>query len=262
MTVDPVQALRAATRPAAPLAKAAPRLLVAGATGALGAEVVRLLAGGATAHATVVLAREPMTAGLRGVVPWQVPDEDPAGWPLQPVDIGLVLFDPPRLFHGRERALWVPQPAQLPEVAAWLHRCGAHTLAVVAPHDQGRLPEALKRGLASLDEHAVAALGFKRVLILRSARKPASVGSTGLARLAQAMLGVLRFMVPQSEQPVRAVSVARMLASALREAPAGIHIASPQTVWQASQQGGEAVVREWLHGRVGPVPARSTAQSG
>ena len=41
-------------------------------------------------------------------------------------------------------------------LAQWLKRCGVHTLVVV-PHAQGRLPDAVKRGLANLDEHALAA---------------------------------------------------------------------------------------------------------
>src|SRR5690606_5780524 len=95
-------------------------------------------------------------------------------------DTGLVLFEPPRLFFDRERALWTPRPEQLPALAQWMRRSGVRTLAVVLPHAQGRLPEALKRGLASLDEQAVAALGFERLLIVRSARKPEAGVAAGL----------------------------------------------------------------------------------
>ena len=38
----------------------------------------------------------------------------PAAWPRTQADVGVVLFDPPRLFHDRERALWTPTPQQLP----------------------------------------------------------------------------------------------------------------------------------------------------
>jgi hypothetical protein len=53
--------------------------------------------------------------------------------------------------------------------------------------------------------------------------------------------------VPSSEQPVRAAKVAEFLAAALQLAPPGIHVAAPQTVWQAAQGDPYATVREWLH---------------
>ena len=55
----------------------------------------------------------------------------------------------PRLFYDRERALWTPGPGQLLPLAEWMHRSGVRTLVVVTPHAPGRLPEAIKRGLAS-----------------------------------------------------------------------------------------------------------------
>lgn len=121
------------------------------------------------------------------------------------------------------------------------------TLAIVQPHDQGRLPEALKRGLASLDEQAVVACGFERVILVRSARKPANAKfANPLERLAAWMLSVVRFMVPSSEQPVRASKVAELVDVALRIAPPGVHVAAPEMVWQASQGEMESVARAWL----------------
>jgi len=220
-------------------------LIIAGATGALGNEVVRRLVG--QFGVTHVLARQPITAGLRGVAAAVVEGEDPTAWPPLPAATGIVLFDPPRLFHDRERALWTPAPEQLPAVASWLRRSGVATLAVVLPHAQGRLPEALKRGLASLDEQAVAALGFERLLVVRSARKPASSTRAGLlARAADLVLSSLKYMVPASEQPVRALKVADFVAQALRVAPPGIHVAAPELVWRAAQGDTVATVRQWL----------------
>ena len=214
------------------------RLLIAGAAGALGDAVVRELAGSHGYEHTQVLAREPMRAGLRGIGTLLVPAADPQAWPPTVADDAIVMFDPPRMYHERERALWTPLPEQLPELARWLRACGATTLAVVLPHQQGRLPDALKRGLANLDEHAVARLGFERLLILRTARKPAELALASLpARLARFMLSVFKYMVPSSEQPVRAAKVAQLLALALRIAPAGIHVAAPETVWRAAQSG-------------------------
>ena len=33
------------------------------------------------------------------------------------LDVGLIMFEPPRPFYQRERALWTPQPEQLLAVA-------------------------------------------------------------------------------------------------------------------------------------------------
>ena len=101
---------------------------------------------------------------------------------------------------------------QLPALAHWLRRSGVRTLAVVLPHAPGRLPEALKRGLASLDEQAVAAHG------LRAPADPAlgaeaAGGAPGAAcwrGWRTGCCGIFKYMVPSSEQPVRAAKVAEL----------------------------------------------------
>jgi hypothetical protein len=60
------------------------------------------------------------------------------------------------------------------------------------------------------------------------------------------MLGIFKYMVPSSEQPVRAVKVAELLGVALSIAPPGIHVAAPDLVWQAAQQDVRTVARRWL----------------
>jgi hypothetical protein len=250
MSVSPLQALQAASRPIAPAgtsstsAGAPTGVVIAGATGALGQEVLRRLVGAPGVGAI-----------LRGVSAAQVDDQAIEAWPLLAAGTGLILFDPPRLYHDRERALWAPDPAQLVRVATWMRRSGVTTLAVVQPHDQGRLPEALKRGLASLDEHALATLGFERLLLVRSARKPGAGDPTAsfLARTADWMLSIFRYMLPTSEQPVRASKVAELVLRALQTAPPGIHIAPPELVWQAAQGDLAGVVARWL--RVGLASA-------
>jgi hypothetical protein len=245
MRQDPLQVLQAASRRTSSVAQ--PRLLIAGATGALGNEVLRRLAGSSAFSLTQVLAKEPITEGLRNVRTLLVPSDLPGEWPLATADVGVVLFDPPRMFYQRERALWTPAPEQLVAVAGWMRRSGVRTLAIVLPHAPGRLPEALKRGLANLDEQAVAALGFDRLVLLRSAQKPGAVQhASAPARLAHWMLGIFKYMVPSSEQPVRASRVAELLAVTLRVAPPGIHVAPPELVWQAAQQDTVGVVRKWL----------------
>lgn len=242
-----IQALHAAARSPRDERPAKPRLLVAGATGVLGTEVLRRLVGLQRYAATQVLAREPITTGVRAVGATVVPTGDPDGWPAGSADVGVVLFEPPRLFYDRERALWTPQPQQLPALARWLRRSGVTTLAVVLPHAQGRLPESLKRGLASLDEHAVAACGFDRLLIVRSAQKPQGGGAQGmLPGLARWMLSVTRFMVPDREQPVRSPRIAEFVSHALQLAPAGIHVAASEFVWSAAQGDVREAVLDWL----------------
>jgi hypothetical protein len=246
MQSGPFQVLQAAQRGGSPRA-ANDTLVVIGAGGALGNELLRRVLGLQLFGRVEILACEPITPGLRDVHVRLVHGE-PAQWAAGASDAGVVLFDPPRLFHQRERALFAPSPSQLPELAAWLRASGATTLAVVLPHAPGRLPEAVKRGLASLDEQALAALGFERLLIVRSAQAPARVRSPGmLAALARWMLGVTKYMIASSEQPVRAVKVAQFVTAALQLAPSGIHIAAPETVWRAAQGDARAVVREWLN---------------
>jgi len=235
---SPLQALKASLRPAsAPVAK--PRLLVAGATGVLGNEVLRRLVGSGRYAHTEVLATEAMATSLSGVgialagIP--APIDAWAARPL-PAHTGLIMFEPPRLYYGRERTLWTPTPAQMPELARWLKRCGVQTLVVVVPHAPGRLPDALKRGLADLDEHAVASMGFERVLLVRSARKADKLTSENVfEKIAAWMLSILKFMIPAAEQPVRPAKLAEFVDTALAMLPPGTHVAAPELLWQANQ---------------------------
>lgn len=267
MSAPAFQVLRSAagSPPPASTAAAAPTLLLAGATGPMGAAVLQRLGGSHRFAQVQVLAREAMRAGPRRLQPVLVPPGTPPGegWPRTVhADVAVVMFDPPRLFYQRERSLWTPSPEQLPALARWLHGVGVRTLAVVQPHTQARLPEALKRGLASLDEQAVAAVGFERLLLLRSAQAPReAAGGTTLQRLARWMLGALHNMVPAQEQPVRATAVAELLAAALELAPAGIHIASPERVWRAAQrEGARAEALRWLQAAPATASEEMTLQ--
>lgn len=229
-------------------------MLVAGATGPLGNEVLNRVVGGQKYALVQVLARERYTEGLRGMQLLPQTGDAPQQWPQQSADVGLIMFEPPRPFYQRERALWTPQPAQLLAVAQWMHACGVKTLAVVLPHDMGSLPQSIRQGLATVDEHDVAALGFERLILVRSAKEPArrSMGNL-LQHTAGMLLSGLSYMVPQSDRPVRAMHVARLVEAALLQAPAGIHVASPERVWRAAQKGGlHAELRDWLKNRHEP----------
>jgi hypothetical protein len=235
-------------------------LLVAGATGILGSEVMRRMVGMQGYSLVTMLAREPMTPALRSVSVMVVPHNQIGDWQVTSAQTGIIMFEPPRLYYDRERALWTPQPQDLRALAQWMHKCGVRTLAIVLPHAQGRLPDALKRGLASLDEHAVVAMGFERILIVRSARKAEAlkVSARFLQKTAEWMLSIVSFMVPPSEQPVRPSKLAELVQKALSVLPPGTHIAPPELVWQAAQGSVDAVVRQWLHAASCDSTAKST----
>lgn len=249
MRLEPSDVLQAANRPAGSPRVRGPHVLLAGATGALGEAMVTRLASSSAVRLLSVLVREPMVMSLQRVKDLQVMGEDAEHWPIQLADDGWILMDPPRLFHGREKAMLAVEPAELRPIAAWMRRCGVRRLVVVLPHQQGRLPEAIKRGLATLDEQAVAAMGFDTVLLLRSAQPGPRAGSAGglLPRLAAGMLGVLHYLVPSNQKPVRAEGVAKVAARALELAPPGIHVAAPELVWAAaSAPEPEPVLSRWL----------------
>ena len=248
---SPLQALQAALRPVAASVPARSGLLVAGATGVLGGEVLRQLAGSGAYAQTRVLAREPITTGLSQVGIELLPSEHIDDWPLCTVAVqtGVVMFEPPRLYHDRERALWTPTPGQLVPLAQWLRRCGVQTLVVVLPHAQGSLPAALRHGLANLDEQALVALGFERVLLVRSARKQSGAAVTGFfQKTARWMLSAVSYMIPANSLPVRPARLAEFVAAALRILPAGTHVADPELLSRAAQaRDMQAVLQAWLN---------------
>lgn len=254
----PDQALAAAARPIPSVAPAgAPRrVLVLGGGGTLGSGVVeRLLGGGRFAHVGVWTVA-PLQAALRRLEPL-----DEAAWPAFGADTALVVFDRARHANGRDEAFGRPDPATLPALAARLRAAGVRTLVVVVPHAPGLLPQALKTGLASLDEGAVAALGFAHLVFMRPAQAGGATGHGGsrLAALGQWMLSQLHWMVPQRDQPVRTATVARVaarIAARLPEAPPGTRVMPPELLWAAAQRpGDDAAVDDWLAGRAPEGPA-------
>ena len=246
-------ALRAGHAPPSPTA-AARRVLVAGGGGALGAAVLEQLLAGRSFGAVAVLVTQPLSAALSGLVP--VRHEAlarPAPGALGE-DTGVVVFDRERHANGREQAFWRPDPAGLPALASALQQRGVRHLVVVMPHAPATLPQALKQGLANLDEQAVAALGFDHLVFVRSAQAHGTDRSARpLQRLADGVLSQLRLMIPQRDKPVRAMKVAQFtaqLAAHLPLAPPGIRVVPPETLWEAAQASDIATVADdWLHGR-------------
>lgn len=54
-------------------------------------------------------------------------------------------------------------------------------------------------------------------------------------------------LLPQTERPVRALHVARLVEAALLKAPPGIHVAPPELVWRSAQKDAlGAELQSWL----------------
>jgi hypothetical protein len=233
--------------------------IVIGGAGTLGAAVLELALGSGVFDRVQVLLDAPMAPAMRGFEALSRSMLD-SGMPLQ-ADSALIVFDRERRVFGREDAFHRPQPEALPALAGALRRAGVLRLIVVLPHAPALLPAALKQGLASLDEHAVAGLGFEHLVIVRSAQ-PAGRGQAGhspLQRLAHTLLAQLHWMLPQREQPVRPAKVAAFvlqLARALPQARPGTRVVPPELVWMAAQGGDVAALAQaWLAGETLPVIA-------
>ncbi len=250
-------ALSAAARPARTLAPSGGgrRLLVAGGGGRLGSAVLEAALHEHRFVGVAVLAKPPLQSTLRRLHP--LPAE--AG-PLRAfaADTALLVFDGERHANGREARFVRPLPADLLPIARLLQASGVRRLIVVVPHQTATLPAALRAGLATLDETAVAALGLEQLVFLRTAHgaRSASAGHA-LQRLGAAMLSQLHWMVPQREQPVRTPQLSAFvvaLALALPDAPAGTRVVSPELMWDWAQPGGgDAVLTAWLHGEAAPL---------
>jgi hypothetical protein len=199
-----------------------------------------------------VLVTQPLGSALQGLSTLMF-DKLPEP-PPQPEDTALIVFDRVRHANGRDQAFLRPEPEQLAPLAAELRSRGVRHLIVVLPHAPASLPDALKRGLASLDEQAVAALGFERVLFMRSAQSAARRQAASFAqRVADWVLAQLQVMIAQRELPVRALKVAQFaaqLALQLPWSPPGTRVVPPEVVWEAGQTRDVAgLADDWLHNR-------------
>ena len=242
----------------APTAKPARRrALVLGGGGALGAAVLESLLASHRFEAVGVLVATPMRPALRGLQ--AVADHDAARTAFAP-DTALIVYDRERHANGRDGTFLRPEPAGLVAQAQMLMRACTTGLIVVVPHAPSLLPQALKQGLANLDEGAVAAMGYSHVVFMRMAQAGGLQGAAGPGdggrslpqRLANWMLSQLRWMVPQRDQPVRSDTVARVaaaLAVALPQATPGTRVLPPELLWQAAQlQRVDGLVAVWLAG--------------
>ncbi len=243
--------------------RADPAALLVGGGGALGSAVLEQLLGGGRFAPVRVLVTQGFKGGVRGLEPVLAPAlfDDGAGEPavqnLASTLTAVVVFDRERHANGREDAFFRAEPQSLPVLARWLRQRGVKHLVVVMPHSPAALPQALKLGLANLDEHAVSTLGFVHLVFVRTAQQPgATRASAWLQRLADGLLMQLRLMIPASHQPVRVQKVAQFVAELAAQLPAstgGSRVAPPELVWQAAQtDDARALVAAWLAGT--PLP--------
>lgn len=228
--------------------------LVIGAGGPLGSAVLeRALARGGLTRVMVATV-EPVAPALRGFVAWPLADLQHGTAPLPP--LAFVVFDRERRSNGRDDAFHRPLPQELPELAARLRSRGVRRLVLVQPQDWALLPQALRAGLASLDEAALAAQGFDHLVLLRAAGTASDVVTVRPLpqRLARWMLTQLRWMVPQRDQPVRAATLAALAVALARALPSDgtsrTHVVPPDLAWHAAQtRDVDSLAADWLAGR-------------
>mgnify|MGYP000925310061 CR=1 FL=1 len=243
------KALQGAQHSPPPALRPLVRALVVGAGGALGSAVLAeaLVAGRFQRVSAVVTG--PLASAMRGLHP--VPAQRLRGPDALGVDTAFVVFERDRHSNGRDDTFLQPDPATLVALARDLHAAGVRRLLVVVPHAAALLPQALAHGFASHDEAAVAALGFEHLVFVRAAvGSGAPVQGPWLQRFAAWWLSQLRWMVPQRQQPVRAVRLAQLvvqLARRLPDAPAGTRVVPAELMWDASQAAApELVLDAWL----------------
>ena len=232
------------------------RLLVVGAGGTLGSAILaEALVAGRFARVQA-LVNGPLLSTLRGFE--GLHESVLLGPDWLDAESAVLVFERVRHSNGRDEAYVQPAPQDLLAVAQRLHACGVQQLIVVLPHSPALLPQALRHGLATLDEGAVAALGFENLVFVRAAQFGTTApGGPLLQRLANAWLAQLKLMVPSAEQPLRAVVLARcvvQLARQLPHAPAGTRVLAPETLAAAATDPLrlEAGLHRWLHGHPPP----------
>lgn len=229
--------------------------LLAGGGGTLGAAVLNRLLGAGGFARVELLVHQPMQARPRGLHDRVLAGDRPQAWAaLDTVSaVAVMVFD---VAKAREGALCMPQPEDVLPAARRLKALGVRCLVLVMPHAPHRLPAALRDGLWGLDEQALVALGFEHLVLLRPASSP--VSATGQVRtpgwrgwgerLADWMLGNLRFMVPTRHLPVRPDSIAALVVALVhgleKQTPAegagasSTWVVPAEAVWAAAQPEG------------------------
>lgn len=248
--MDPLaQALHGAHHQPRPALRPLETAMVVGAGGALGSALLAEALVAGRFQRVAALVAGPLASAVRGFE--ALPAARLHTGTALDLDIGFLVFERERHSNGRDDAFVQPDPADLLPLARALRRIGVRRLLVVLPHAPALLPQALAHGFASHDEGAVAALGFEHVVFVRAAQAAAGgVAGTWLQRFAAWWLSQLRWMVPQRQQPVRAVRLAQLvvqLARSLAAAPPGTRVLPAELLWDAAQASSpERVLDAWL----------------
>lgn len=236
--MDPLrQALSGAQHQPRPAPITRQTLLVVGAGGALGSAVLAEVLVAGRFQRVWALVAEPLASAVRGLeaLPQQRLLQD---GPLM-IETAVIVFDRLRRSNGRDDAFVRPDLTELLPLATALRRRGVRRLMVVVPHAPASLPQALSRGLASLDEAGVVALDFEQLVLLRTPQSMAPPNAGGLVqRFAQWWLSQLSWMVPQRQQVLRLPALARSVAELAQLLPTlqpGTRVIAPETLWSWSQ---------------------------
>ncbi len=214
-----------------------PSLLVVGGGGTLGSALLSDALAAGRFERVYALVAEPLKSALRGLQ--ALPAQALLNPALLLASTALIVFERPRRSNGRDDAFVQPSPDQLPALAQSLFERSVGRLLVVLPHAPALLPQALAHGLANLDEAAVAALGFEHLVFVRAAQSALTKPQgSRLRRFAQWWLSQLALMVPQRQQPLRTVTLARCIIELARLLPRlapGTRVIAPETLWQWGQ---------------------------
>lgn len=253
MSADPLHmALRGALHEAPGPARSGLRdVLLVGAGGTLGSALLSELLAGGGFRRVQALVEGPLASAVRGLVPLHRAQLEATALGGTGPDTACLVFERGRHSNGRDEAFTAPAPDAL---AAWgrrLQAAGVRRLLVVVPHAPSLLPAALQGGFASEDEHALAALGFEQLMVLRPSQDaPTASGGSWLQRVARLWLAQMRFMVPQREQPLRAVRLAALVAELARLLPRagrGTRIVPSERLWEVAQSDDpSAALLRWL----------------
>ena len=259
---SPLQALQGALRPAATVRQRGPALVL-GAGGWLGSALLtRVLGAGHSRVGAWVDGdahwRGSSHRGLVGVpaATWTAPDE--AAQRTWAGATAYVLLERAGLTGPRDAVFPCPSADDLPALGAALLRLGVTRLVVVVPHGSNALPAALAHGFADLQEQALGALPFERLLLVRASQTAADGHGGGwLQRLAALWWAQLRWMIPSNEQPLRSVALAQVVVNAtalLHEVQArGVRVLPQALASRAAhaQAGWRPVLQDWAEGAPG-----------
>lgn len=190
------------------------RILLAGATGLVGQEILHALLADDTVESVHVLARRANPRSHPKLV-WQVADF--AALPALPAldEVYLALGTTIKVAGSQAAFRAVDFDANL-AVARAAQRAGARRLGLVSAMGADKASRVFYNRVKGELEEAVGALGFEAVVIARPSLLLGERGALGQAarpgeRIGAVLAGALRPLIPADYRPIRAVNVASAL---------------------------------------------------